>query len=660
MKLTIGMATYEDFDGVFFTVQSLRMHQGLSPDDEIIVVDNSPGTAQGNAVKNFCESTGVRYIPMQGASGTTQTRERVFREATGDIVLCMDCHVLLASQAIARLKQWYRQHPDTMDLYQGPMILDQLNWSYTHFDLRWRDQMWGIWGTAWKCEHGYFTVHEKDGKAGYFILNPEMTPVPEEWGLPKLDYFGSVQELLARGYKLAAGSPDDEPFEIPAQGLGLFTCRKEAWLGFNEHFRAFGGEEGYIHEKYRKHGHKTMCLPFLVWNHRFARPNGVRYTLTQEDKIRNYVLGFLELGRDLEEIRSHFASQGMKPGVWERVVADPVNFTVNSAVLTSASGRPVLQPQPTNTYSLEEVYRWVSQQPRDLNEHMPTLRALAEKCEYVAEMTKRRESTVALLAAKPKKLISYQEENDAILDVLERLKDGNTEFSMVVSSLNDIPIPSQEVDLLFIDTRHNANRAMKELAIWREHVRKYIIFHDTESNGFTGDDGQGGLYSAIRPLIEEGVWFISHHNKNQYGLTVLAKNPEDRPKEAIWLWPPGFGPGTEMFEMLKDIGVTDKPNCTCKATANQMDMWGVEGCRNPQNFQWILNQVNANAANWKWTEYLAIAAANVLNPSSWKFAWSIDPLNIHKSLIETAINLAEKKQCDGSCSSGVCKRGCQQ
>jgi hypothetical protein len=346
----------------------------------------------------------------------------------------------------------------------------------------------------------------------------------------------------------------------------------------------------------------------------------------------------------------------MKPGVWERVVADPVNFTVNSAVLTSASGRPVLQPQPTNTYSLEEVYRWVSQQPRDLNEHMPTLRALAEKCEYVAEMTKRRESTVALLAAKPKKMISYQEENDAILDVLERLKDGNTELSMAVGSLNDIPLPTQEVDLLFIDTRHNANRAMKELALWKDHVRKYIVFHDTETNGFTGDDGQGGLYSAIRPLIEKGLWFISHHNKNQYGLTVLAKNPEDRPKEAIWLWPPGFGPGTEMFEMLKDIGVTDKPNCTCKATANQMDIWGVEGCRDPQNFQWILNQVNQNATNWSWTDYLRVAAINVLNPTTWNLAWKIDPTDIHGSLIREAIRRAECKQ---TCTKEGCQGGCK-
>ena len=83
---------------------------------------------------------------------------------------------------------------------------------------------------------------------------------------------------------------EDEPFEIPMQGLGLFFVRKAAWLKFNKHARGFGGEEGYIHEKYRKNGHKTLCLPFLKWLHRFGRPDGVKYPLTLNNKLRNYIL----------------------------------------------------------------------------------------------------------------------------------------------------------------------------------------------------------------------------------------------------------------------------------------------------------------------------------------------------------------------------------
>jgi len=132
-------------------------------------------------------------------------------------------------------------------------MYDDLKGVATHFDLVWRAQMWGIWGS-------------------------------DERG----------------------ANPDNEPFEIPAQGLGLFACRKDSWLGFNPNFRGFGGEEGYIHEKYRLMGKKTLCLPFLRWVHRFGRPNGVRYPLTIENKIRNYFIGHLELGKDVTPVIEHF------------------------------------------------------------------------------------------------------------------------------------------------------------------------------------------------------------------------------------------------------------------------------------------------------------------------------------------------------------------
>ena len=101
--------------------------------------------------------------------------------------------------------------------------------------------------------------------------------------------------------------PEGEPFEIPMQGLGVFSSRKAAWPGFHPGFRGFGGEEGYIHEKFRQAGGRCLCLPWLRWMHRFSRPNGVQYPLTGEDKLRNYVLGHAELGLDLAPVLQHFA-----------------------------------------------------------------------------------------------------------------------------------------------------------------------------------------------------------------------------------------------------------------------------------------------------------------------------------------------------------------
>jgi hypothetical protein len=95
------------------------------------------------------------------------------------------------------------------------------------------------------------------------------------------------------------------------QGLGVFSCETKYWPGFNILFKGFGGEEGYIHEKFRKCGGKAICLPEFKWIHRFGRPTGVKYPLILEDRIWNYFVGWLEITQDpnhemIHQIYEHF------------------------------------------------------------------------------------------------------------------------------------------------------------------------------------------------------------------------------------------------------------------------------------------------------------------------------------------------------------------
>jgi hypothetical protein len=119
----------------------------------------------------------------------------------------------------------------------------------------------------------------------------------------------------------AGFDPDAPPFDIPMQGLGLFACRAAAWPGFNPLFRGFGGEEGYIHEKFRQRGGRTLCLPFLRWVHRFGRPAGVPYRNKWEDRFRNYLIGFDELGLPTEELEAHTIEM-MGEGPGKRTLAE--------------------------------------------------------------------------------------------------------------------------------------------------------------------------------------------------------------------------------------------------------------------------------------------------------------------------------------------------
>ncbi len=255
-KLTIGTCVYDDYEGLYFTIQSLRLHHKEILDRlEFVIINNNPKSLQGREVHKFVEwiKEPVTYVEFDGFSATS-LRDKIFGLANTEYVLVMDCHVLLDPGCLKKLLDFYDSKKDHRNLLQGPLLYDDMVNVSTHFNLdKWGSDMWGMWDT------------DKRGT-----------------------------------------NPDNKPFEIPAQGLGVFTCRKDSWLGFNKKFRGFGGEEGYIHEKYRLAGRKVVCLPFLRWLHRFGRPAGAPYRPTKEDRFRNYMIGFQEIGKDTNEIIARF------------------------------------------------------------------------------------------------------------------------------------------------------------------------------------------------------------------------------------------------------------------------------------------------------------------------------------------------------------------
>ena len=264
-KLCIGMATYDDFDGVYFSTQAISLyHPEVVDEIGILVVDNNPYGPIAEELQKLENSIANYYYIPYTENNSTAVRDVIFREADADYVLCIDCHVLIQPGAIRKLIDFLDENPDCNDLLQGPMLYDDMQSMSTHMNPEWRGGMFGAWGTD------------------------------------------------ERGRDIEA-----EPFEIPLQGMGLFACRKEAWLGFNPRFRGFGGEEGYIHEKFRQQGNKTLCLPFLRWLHRFQRPLKVPYPVKWEDRIYNYLVGFDELNLDNienEKLEQHFAELiGEKP-----------------------------------------------------------------------------------------------------------------------------------------------------------------------------------------------------------------------------------------------------------------------------------------------------------------------------------------------------------
>lgn len=248
MLLTIGMPSYNNFTQVKWTVQTLRIYHNLT-DVEILVVDNYGD----DVLKNFCNGI-CRYERYTEKRGTAPAKNRVFEAAQGDFVICMDSHVMMFPGVIDDLKKFIRWVPGLPHLFHGPLTWNPLN--------EWVDRLIPGWAT-----HGY-------GRWGK-NLKPDEIP--------------------------------QTPYHIECHGMGLFGCFRQHWLKFPVACEGFGGEEFYIHTKYKRAGHKVVLLPFLKWWHDFHdQKSPLPYPLTEEDKIRNCSIGLDELGIDKTEMLKNF------------------------------------------------------------------------------------------------------------------------------------------------------------------------------------------------------------------------------------------------------------------------------------------------------------------------------------------------------------------
>lgn len=243
IKWTIGMPSYNNFTEVYFTIQALRMYHNLV-NCEIVIIDNYGD----DCLKEFCQKSGnniVRYYRETEVTGVSYAKNKIFDHARGEYVLVIDSHILIQPGTLDHV-------PPNDDMIQGPLLCAD-NVSYLcEWKKVWRSKMWGIWSEK---------VYE----------------------LPK------------------------KPWEIWATGAGFFAVKKSSWLGFNDKFRGFGGESGYIQEKYRKAGRKVWCYPNMIWMHLFYNQGRkIPFPLNMRDRIRNYLIGFHELELDTVDIYKEF------------------------------------------------------------------------------------------------------------------------------------------------------------------------------------------------------------------------------------------------------------------------------------------------------------------------------------------------------------------
>jgi glycosyltransferase involved in cell wall biosynthesis len=574
MKLTIGMPCHYDYSGVIFTIKSLldkleKEWPNHKDEVEIIVVDNTSGKQYREITERevLTFSKNIRYLPFLTQRGPAEVKNRVMQNAKGEYTLCLDCHVILKDGALSKLREFLfnLNEKDSLDYYTGPLE-NNAGALFTHFDPIWRNQMWGTWAS------------DKE------IINAT------------------------------------EPKPIWGQGCGLFLVKTVDWLGFNKHFAHFGAEEGYIHEKYRSFGRQVKCLPWLIWWHRFYNPDAKQSSLSIFGKVRNYAIGFQEIGLPLEPIYKHFVSlefsetdikqhmlreHGASESTlanltekqihqmhryhhkiseynWKRLVEDPISFD-----------------SPLDEH-LEHAYREYSEQPDNkLKEFMPVIRKYSEGCLQVAEISRDPCTGVSIVQDNPKKTwncIYSAQPHPSLQKTAMTMRNFADAVNMLEASRDFNP---DTLYIRFPEAKESTDiNTVDVLARLARRVSKYILLADS---GFKNN------IQAMQRLCATGEWHPIEHHMKFTGFTVLGR---EKPEVPVHAWPPGYGPGTELKKLLGKVGIKATANCSCNARAVTMDWHGIEWCENNKDLisSWLKEE-----ANKRGLPYVDFAGKSIIN-----------------------------------------------
>lgn len=608
IKLTIGMPTYFDYKGMMMTVRNILENHD-DPRLEVLVVDNTPDqkfreTQRGQILK--IKNPRYRYVEFLDQKGPAETKNQVFYNANGEYVVCIDSHVMFEKDGVARIIDFVEglEGNDRFNLYSGPLKHSDGGYS-SHFDNVWRNQMQGTWATD--------------------------------------------NTLLER----------NEPTEYWATGCGFMLAKKSHWLGFNPHFSGFGGEEGYIHEKYRRAGRKFLVIPDFKWWHCFDDPTQRRSDLSVYSKIRNYVLARNEFGEPLDDVYYHFVST-LKPDgteynkeeLFKHLVEE---HSVNGKLMEGLDFQKLKELHQQRKLPMED-WEWLIEDPisrvtgkpdplqdvytnlmkdekNDLSKHYGALTQYAQKSEAVLDISRRMFSAVPLLFGRPKFVQSYMYQSNSpnwedLLDNedVEYQSINKGTFEDVLEDIMALP-DNRKVDMVFFKPPHD----VKDLAPFIDKLalmaNKYIAFHDTQQNY------KPELVKEIKRLISSGDWYVDHHSNEQWGLTVISRQ---KPIKEIVPWYPEDGPGTELKKILESYGLQASENCGCNHMARQMNLWGPEACLAESNLNYTKEFLKNNAKKWFDTE----------KPSWWeksKIGWKIlkdfvDPTDPYEGLVKLAVD----------------------
>lgn len=180
---------------------------------------------------------------------------------------------------------------------------------------------------------------------------------------------------------------------------------------------------------------------------------------------------------------------------------------------------------------IQTLYQKRCNEPGNINEHLPAIYCFSLQSQGVAEFgVEGGISTSALIAGQDspdhrggRSYCGYDPDHKCRVVVRRLRAQCLNRWPIVLVQSSSITVnPIEPVDMLFIDSRHDADVIREELSRHLSAVRRFLCMHDTVTYGVQGETpGRLGILHGIEAL-QEG-WRLLYDSPRCHGLRVYER-----------------------------------------------------------------------------------------------------------------------------------------
>jgi len=371
-------------------------------------------------------------------------------------------------------------------------------------------------GLAWNWNLG-ISAALNDEMTHVLIVNNDIILHPEAIdALVKRINVGDA--VLVSGFAASCNRPEDIlSFNVTAiddGGNAEYPCfmitsnalKRVGW--FDEHYRCAYCEDTDYRSTIYHFGEREVCTRTAQYYHYLSS------TIKEDSHLNEFIQV------KANENRAYFRSK------WGRDPVDdiPAMKALYYSVPFNCPDRAVKKNE-ISTARLADLYTAALQESSDISEHLNILYRMASCVDNVTSITAdgAATSTAAFVYAMPKHCVIYcklQTPQIIRLQCASKIAGLDYIYEQYRSAIEIDP-----TDLLFIDTIKTEEIITRELNEYAGHVRKYLIFHDTETFGCVGElPGSLGIWPAIARFVRQNPeWQLFKHYSHCHGLTILER-----------------------------------------------------------------------------------------------------------------------------------------